>query len=164
MKNRKTDRALLGISTGGFMVMSASLLLLPLDMTALVSSLFWGGLLLGAVFQIILAARRKTYLSEQGSPAGKKKKAHIGLITFGANVAAWVADILLVCSVIATVVIYLITKGYGYICCVCLTLVLATFSLHCILNGRIFAMLTSRKRTEHRRREATNSSDKGETK
>lgn len=164
MKNRKKYGVLLTLSTVCYLVMSASILLVPQNMIPLVFSLFWGGFLLGTVLQIVLAAGRKKMLSEQDVPSGKRKKAHIGLITFGANTAAWIVDILFVCSLAATVTIYLLTKGYGYICCVCITLVLATFSLHCILNGKIFATLTSKKRPEHRRNRPTNSSDKGETK
>lgn len=165
MKKNRIDRVLLAVSICEFFLMSGSILLMSAQDTKLLpGTLFWGGLLLGAVTQVVLSKRRKAFLAAHPDSVGKRKRARIGLLVFAANIPALIADILMVCGIAATVAVFLITKGYGYICNLCLAVAVFASCMHCILNGKIFAMHRTKRRVRGRRKDHISTSEKGEKK
>ena len=139
MKKNNPDRVLLGISLAGFLLMSVSFVLMPFETVSIVPGiLFWGGLIIGVVFQIVLEKRRRAFFASYNVKREKMQKPHNGLLTFGSNRAAMIADNTLACSFVATILAFVFTKGTGYLCYVFIATTVFTFCLHCILNGRIF--------------------------
>ena len=139
MKQRQMDRILLGISIGGFLLMSVSFLLMPIDSGEITSGLlFWIGLLVGAVLQVTLEARRRAFFKSYKVKREKVQKPRNGLLSFGSNREATVADGAMIVSFVAMLLVFVLTKGYGYVCYVMIALTLMSFCLHCILNGRIY--------------------------
>lgn len=139
MKQNQTDRTLLRISFGAYFVMSASFPLMPVEsLKILPGILFWGGLLAGAALQILLASRRKAFFKANKIKRHRIERPRNGLLTFCANREAKIVDILLGVSFLATVLSFILTKGYGYICYPLIGITLFAFCLHCILNGRIY--------------------------
>ena len=65
MTRKQMDRLLLCLSIGSFAVMSISFLLMPIDaMGGAPGVLFWGGLLLGILFQITLETRWRSFFAK----------------------------------------------------------------------------------------------------
>ena len=136
MKQRRTDRTLLGISVGGYLLMSVSFLLLPFQVVP--GIFFWGGLAVGTVLQILLEVRRRAFFAAYKVNRKKMQKPRVGLLCFGSNRSASIADGVMVVSLVAMTVTLIITKGFGYICNVFIAVTVASFCLHCVLNGRIY--------------------------
>ena len=165
MKQRQIDRILLGVSVGCFLMMSISFLLMPIEsITILPGLLFWLGLVLGLVLQIVLEARRRAFFKAFAVKREKMQKPKNGLLSFGSNATAIVADRFMVISFIAMILAFAITKGYGYICYVFIATTIFSFCMHCVLNGRIYFhaknQLKVRQVLEQKK---ANSTDKGES-
>lgn len=137
MKHKQLDQILLGISLGSFLVMSASFLLMPLEgMKQIPGLMFWCGLGLGFASQISLEIRRRAFFRHYNVRRKNMQKPRCGLLSFGSNRLAAVIDILLLVSILATVLVFVLTKGYGYICYVFVAVTIFFLCLHCIFNGR----------------------------
>ena len=149
MKQNKTNRLLLCLSIGGFAVLAVSFLLMPVEGLGIVPGvLFWGGLLTGVVLQIILDARRKSLFAKYNVERKAMQKVKNGLLSFGSNPAATVADVCLFVSIIATVFVFILTRGMGYLCYVCLSALIFSFCMHCILNGRIYIFVKNQLKVQ----------------
>ena len=139
MKQRKIDRTLLGVSVGGFLLMSLSFLMMPLASAAVIPGLmFWLGLAIGVALQIVLEVRRREFFKAYSVKREKMQKPRNGLLSFGSNKPEKIADIATAVSVLAMILAFVFTKGYGYICYVFITAAVFSFCMHCILNGRIY--------------------------
>lgn len=131
MKIETKERKLLACSVLGFLMMSLSLLLMPVQKLGFLPGiLFWAGLVAGIAGQILLALTLRECL-------GKYKGIRWGLLCFCTNPWAKVADIGLLVSLLAAVLILSLWPA-AYICYVMLTVAVFCFCLHCIFNGRIF--------------------------
>lgn len=166
MKQRQIDRLLLGISVGSFLLMSISFLLMPIEsINILPGLLFWLGLGLGIALQIVLEIRRRAFFKAYAVKRGKMQKPKIGLLSFGSNAAAIIADRSMVISIVAMILAFVFTKGYGFICYVFIATTVFSFCMHCVLNGRIYFhaknQLKVRQVLEQKK---ANSTDKGESK
>lgn len=164
MKQGKTDRVFLSISMGGFLLMSVSFLLMPIDsLSVLPGLLFWGGLIVGVAFQIILEARRRAFFARYNVKREKMQKPKNGFLTFGSNQVALIVDYIFIASVIATILAFIFTKGLGYLCYVCIAIMLCSFCLHCIFNGRNYFHANNQKKVRQvlEQKKAT-TIDKGE--
>lgn len=139
MKQRQIDRVLLGLSISGFLLMSISFLLMPIEAINFIPGmLFWVGLILGVVLQIVLELRRRAFFASYKVKREKMQKPRNGLLTFGSNQIAVIVDNLMIISLIATVLAFILTKGYGFACYLFIAITLFSFCLHCIFNGRIY--------------------------
>ena len=139
MRQRQLDRILLGISVGSFLLMSASFLLMPIEsITIIPGLLFWIGLVLGITLQIVLEMRRRAFFKSYSVNRGKMQKPKNGLLSFGSNALAIIADRSMVISFVAMILAFVFTKGYGYICYVFIAITIFSFCMHCVLNGRIY--------------------------
>ncbi len=164
MKQSKTDRVFLSLSMGGFLLMSVSFLLMPIDnLSILPGLLFWGGLITGVAFQIILEERRRAFFAKYNVKREKMQKPRNGFLTFGSNQIALIADYIFIAGVIATIIAFIFTKGSGYLCYVCIAIMLFSFCLHCIFNGRNYFHANNQKKVRQvlEQKKAT-TIDKGE--
>lgn len=144
---QKTDKTFLDLSIGGFAMMSASCLLMPIEaLKILPGALFWGGLLIGIVFQVVLETRRRAFFKRYMVNREKMQKPRNGLLTFASNKAAAVVDKIFVVSLVANILLLVFTKGTHYLCYICLATLLMSFCLHCILNGRNYFHVNNRDR------------------
>ncbi len=166
MKQNKAEYLLLGASIGGFAVLAISFLLLPLEGLGFVPGiLFWAGLLTGVVLQIVLETRRKSLLAKYNVKRETMQKARNGLLSFRSNSFAAAADFFLIVSAAATVLAFILTKGTGYMCYVCLSALTFSFCMHCILNGRNYIFVKNQNKVRQAlEQKKANSMNKGEEK
>ena len=164
MKQYKADRLLLGISIVGFAALALSFVLMPVEGLGFVPGmLFWGGLLIGVVLQVILEARRRSLFAMFNVKRETMQKVRNGLLSFRSNSLASVADVFLIISAVATILAFILTKGIGYVCYVCLSLLVFSFCMHCILNGRIYIFVKNQKKVRQvLEQKKANSINKGE--
>lgn len=164
MKQNQADRVFLSLSICGFLLVSVSFLLMPVDAVGFLPGLlFWGGLVVGVIFQIVLEARRRAFFAKYNVKREKMQKPRNGLLTFGSNLPARIADYAFLAGLIATVIAFIVTKGTGYVCYIGISIVFLSFCLHCILNGRNFFYVQNQKKIRHALEQMkANSTDKGE--
>lgn len=164
MKQNHTDRILFGVSIGGFAILAISFMLMPVEALGIVPGiLFWGGLLIGAVLQVVLENRRRSLFNQYNVKRKSMQKARNGLLSFGSNSLAMIADIVMGISVVATVLAFVLTNGTGYLCYVCLAALVFAFCMHCILNGRIYIFVKNQNKVRQvLEQKKANSTNKGE--
>lgn len=154
MKTNVRGKKLLLGSVAGFLVLSASLLLMPLPgLGFLPGVLFWAGLLAGIAAQFLLHLKL-------GRDLKKGKPSRCGLLTFGANRLAKLADIGLLVSVLASVVTLNFSPA-AYICYVALAAAVFCFCMHCVFNGRTFGHVMGHDRSRQQP-DRVNKSEKGD--
>lgn len=137
MEGRQTGINLLRISVGGFLVMSLSFLLMPVSALGIIPGLlFWLGLILGVISQMLLEIQRRRFFKAHNVDRKKMQKPHCGLLTFGSNRYAKTMDRAFLICLVLSIVVFCATKGFAYICNLCISLTVFTFCMHCVLNGR----------------------------
>ena len=168
MNRKQVDGIWLGISIFSFLLLSISFLLMPLGSElpserisgyTLVSGLmFWISIIVGIAAQCVLAHRRKAWF-EIHRVRKVKATQRIGLISFFKNAYAAIADIVAIVSLIGLIIAMVVTQGIGYICYVLIALFTFSFSMHCILNGRIYHyVINQNKLSQAIEKEIANSS------
>lgn len=165
MKRQKTDRLLLTVSLTGYLIMSVSFLLMPVErLGKLPGILFWISLALGAAMQMLLAARRRSFFAQYGVTPKKMQKKHNGLMSFFSNPHAKLVDKLLPVGLIGTVLAFVLTRGTGYICYILIAVTVYLLCLHCILNGRIYVHVQNQNKIQQvlEQKKARNTHSKGE--
>ena len=130
----KLNKVILVISIVGFLLLSVSFLLMPLNKNSLEPNifagiLFWCSLFIGVISQIILSFRIKK-LNDNNARHG------LGLLKFFQNPYAKICDVVLVISVIGLIITMIVTDGLGYACYIFLAMTVFFFAMHCILNGK----------------------------
>lgn len=137
MRRKQVGSNLLGLSVGCFLIMSISFLLMPITILGILPGLlFWIGLMLGITLQILLEMQRRRFFKAHNVDRRKMQKPRCGLLTFGSNRCAKVTDIALFICLLFSAVIFGITKGFGYVCYICISCTAFLFCMHCVLNGR----------------------------
>lgn len=137
MSQKETDILLLKLSAMGFGVMSLSFALMPAERLGfLAGGLFWAGLLLGGLMQVVLEKRRRNFFARYRVRIQKMQRPRNGLLTFGANRPAKIADCVLVVSIILLILSIILTRGTSYWCYIMIAATTFSFSMHCVLNGR----------------------------
>lgn len=166
MKQNKADYILLSLSIGGFLLLAISFPLMPLETMGIIPGmLFWSGLSIGVVCQIVLEARRRALLAKYKVKRETMQKPRNGFLSFCSNRIAMVADMILVISAIVTVAVFVITKGAGYLCYVSLAVLVFSLCLHCIFNGRNYVFIKNQTKVRKvLEQKEVNSIDKGERK
>ena len=156
MSRKQVDAIWLGCSIFFFLMLSVSFLLMPLggdapteeiSSYAIVSGIiFWLSILMGSATQYVLAYRRRSWYKI--NRLRKVRTAQkIGLISFFKNTYAVVADAIAILSLLGLVIAMIVTQGTGYICYVFVSLFVFSFSMHCILNGKIFYYIVNQDKT-----------------
>lgn len=155
MSRKSVDTIWFGLSIFFFLMFAVSFLLMPLGSetptenisvyTMVAGLMFWLSIIMGIVTQCVLAHRRRSwYVIHRIRKARASQK--IGLISFFKNAYAIVADVVTILSLIGLVIAMVATQGSGYICYVLVSLFVFSFSLHCILNGKVFYHVINQNR------------------
>lgn len=147
MKEIKKARILLSGSVVSFFLMSASFLLMPIDLmaNAVVGIMFWIFFLLGIVFQIILASQKESWIQNEQKRKRRLHKKRVGIFSFMQNFLACIADVICVLCIIGLIVSVYLTNGIGYVCYIFMAMLSFSFCMHCILNGKIYYYITNQK-------------------
>lgn len=149
MREIRASKIWMGISVGGFLLNSASFLIMPvMDLLYLPGILFWLGLVLGIAGQIAVEHRRKLFFKSYRMNHRKMQKARCGALCAFSNLEAKAADILAVLAAAGLAAVFAVTGGMGYICFAAIALAVFTFCLHCILNGRNYFHIKNFKRVK----------------
>lgn len=147
MSRKSVDTIWLGLSIFFFLMFAVSFLLMPLGSetptenisayTMVAGLVFWISIIMGIVTQCVLAHRRRSwYVIHRIRKVRATQK--VGLISFFKNSYAIVADVVTILSLIGLVIAMIATQGTGYVCYVLVSLFVFSFSMHCILNGKVF--------------------------
>ena len=147
MSRKQVDTIWLGLSIFFFLMLSISFLLMSLGSetptesisayTMVAGLMFWISIIMGIVTQCVLAHRRRSwYVIYRIRKVRATQK--IGFVSFFKNSYATVADAVTILSLIGLVIAMIATQGTGYICYVLVSLFVFSFSMHCILNGKVF--------------------------
>lgn len=147
MSRKSVDTIWLGLSIFFFLMFAVSFLLMPLGSetptenisayTMVAGLMFWISIIMGIVTQCVLAHRRRSwYVIHRIRKVRTTQK--VGLISFFKNSYAIVADVVTILSLIGLVIAMIATQGTGYVCYVLVSLFVFSFSMHCILNGKVF--------------------------
>ena len=155
MKSTKTDLILLYLSVFCFLAFSVSFLLMPVETEAQINGIsvpsfiagimFWLGLISGCLSQVLLAVRYNNRMRAKANGNGRKvtPTSRIGLFSILRNTPAIIADVGCAVSFAGLVAVFVITSGTGYVCFSFMSAFSFTFVMHCILNGRVYANITS---------------------
>lgn len=131
-----------------YFIMSIDFLIMPIGnsvidknmrwLNILTSVIFWTGLLCGTVLYVIFSKKcKKWYENNKGNKDIYKEK-RLGLISFFSNRLAIAADICLIISILLFVVLMIFTDRTSYFCYIAIMLLVFSFTMHCILNGKSF--------------------------
>lgn len=144
----KGNYVLLMISIVGYVMLSASFFLMPVENNFVISTIsgvmFWLGLLIGAIFQGILVRQRKKEIANNRVYRLTNKKIRLGIFALFKNPVAIVFDVLMAVAVIGLICSIVLTDGIGYICYIFLGSTVLTFSMHCIFNGRVYQYIRNK--------------------
>ncbi len=141
------------LSILSFFILSVSFLLMPIRMVVvnrIMGVVFWISLLCGILTQILLSRgisrerKKKEKALENGQSSllkePKEKRGrifgNIGIFSFLRNPIAMLADLLLAVSFLGFLLVMLFTNKSGYICFIFIALLIFSFSMHCIWNGK----------------------------
>lgn len=150
MNRKKVDKLLLKMSIGAFFLMSISFLLMPFDFLKIAAGiLFWFGLVLGALLQFILEARRKSFFSQYRVKRKDIQKPRNGLLSFGANRYACTVDCILLICIPCLIAAFLLTRGTSVFCYIFISLTVFSFCMHCVFNGRIYVYVNNQIKIRH---------------
>lgn len=154
MIRKQTDNILMLISILFFLMFSISFLLMPLGeetsngkisvYTLVVGLMFWISIIMAIVIQCILSYRMKKRVMIH-STEKEILEQKIGLVSFFKNIYAIVADVIMIVSLIGLIIAMISTQGLGYVCYIFISLLVFFFSMHCILNGKVFCYIINSK-------------------
>lgn len=125
-----------------FLLMSSSFLIMPIGnnlesnvrlFDVFAGCLFWFSLIAGIVLQVIIAVKYRTDANKDSTV-----KKCCGVISFFENKNAAIFDILTIISLIVFVAMIIFTSATSYFCYVLIAIFAFSFSMHCILNGKIY--------------------------
>ncbi len=143
MKSYQKDRLWLFLWILSYLLLAVSILLMAMDIPPtsvlrwLPGGLFWISLLGGLSVQIVLTCRRRRWYHSGAARRGRFSRG-IGMLVFFKNRYAAVADVTVIIGLCALLVSLWRTRGYGFASYLCLAVFVFAFSMHSILNGKIF--------------------------
>lgn len=153
----KKDFMWLSISIAGFAILSVSFLLMPVESNAVISKIagvmFWFGLVIGIMFQVILARHRKTGMTKNRIQRLANQRIKLGIFSLFKNPMAIVFDLLMAIGLVGLISSMILTKGMGYICYVFISITVFSLSMHCIFNGRIYLYISNKEKKKETVRE-----------
>ena len=154
MYSKKNYMAYLIVSIAAFLVFSISFLLMPVEVdpmeqgtsvyTIVAGLMFWLGLIIGILMQVILSILRRNWFSRNRVRLPLTNQPKLGLITFFKNRVALVFDVMFIVSVIGLVISLIATDAVGYSCYVFMALTSFSFCAHCIFNGKIYYFIENK--------------------
>lgn len=143
MKPYQKDRLWLCLWILCYLLLAVSILLMAMDIPPtsalrwVPGGLFWISLLGGLSVQIVLTRRRHQWYHSGAARRGRFSRG-IGMLMFFKNRYAAVADLTAIISLCALVISLWLTRGYGFASYLCMAVFVFAFSMHGILNGKIF--------------------------
>lgn len=147
MSRKQVDTIWLGFSIFFFFMFAVSFLLMPLgdevydeglsSYSFIAGLMFWISIIMAIITQCVLSWRRKSWYVIHRIRRAKNIQ-RIGVISFFKNGYATIADVIATLSLLGFVVAMIATQGAGYICYVLVSLFVFSFSMHCILNGKVY--------------------------
>lgn len=153
----KKDFMWLSISIAGFAILSVSFLLMPVESHAVISKIagvmFWFGLVIGIIFQVILARHRKIGMTKNRIQRLANQRVKPGVFSLFKNPVAIVFDLLMAIGLVGLISSMILTKGMGYICYAFISITVFSFSMHCIFNGRIYLYISNKEKKKETARE-----------
>lgn len=145
MKNKNKTFIYFLLSVISFAAFSCSFLLMAFGtdsatgkttvFTYVAGAVFWFFLMTGIITQIMLS--KSLGFKSQKKSMSKK----IGALIFFSNKYAVIADIALVISVAGFVLSMIFAEGSNLICYIFAFVLMLSFCMHCIFNGKKFALL-----------------------
>lgn len=158
MNRKQVDSIWMGVSVFSFLSLSISFLLMPLGSetsngslsvyTLVAGIMFWVSLFLGIVTQCVLSHRRKMwYVIHRVRRLRTGQKT--GLVSFFENPFAAVADIALIITLIGLIITVVLAQGGEYLYYILISVLVFSFSMHCILNGKTFYHVTNQNKMLH---------------
>ena len=145
MSSVKKEIVILTISIISYFLLAASFLFMPLEneqLQIMAGVMFWLFLILGMVSQVLLVILFRQACSK--NKEWRIQKQRVGIFTIGKNKLSVVADIVLLISAVTFVVLMIFTRGTGYISYIVLTILVFSFSMHCVLNGKVYYYICER--------------------
>ena len=145
MSSVKKEIVILTISIISYFLLATSFLFMPLEneqLQIMAGVMFWLFLILGIVSQVLLAILFRQACSK--NKEWRIQKQRVGIFTIGKNKLSVVADIVLLISAVTFVVLMIFTRGTGYISYIVLTILVFSFSMHCVLNGKVYYYICER--------------------
>lgn len=151
MNNGSKQKKFLIISIISFLLMSITFLIMPFGETDMNSGtspltiisgiIFWLCLIAAVVAQAILSNEFKKMTKDAKNVSERK----IGIISFCQNKEGMAADICFLLSLITFIVLMLVTDGTMYFCYILMSMIVFSFCMHCIFNGKIYNTLFAKK-------------------
>lgn len=153
----KKELIWLSISIAGFAIISVSFLLMPVESHAVISKIaglmFWLGLVIGIMFQILLARHKKIGMTKNRIQRLANQRIKPGIFSLFKNPMAIVFDLLMAIGLVGLISSMILTKGMGYICYMFISITVFSFSMHCIFNGRIYIYISNKEKKQETARE-----------
>ena len=154
MRREKSYTGYLICSVICFLIFSISFLLMPiksneasqeLSVVTLVAGLmFWIGLVIGIITQIILSSIRKRWITKNKIKGRVENQPRLGLISFFRNKAATFFDALLILSLLGLIISIATIDANDYMCYVFIALLSFSFCTHCIFNGKNYFFIKNK--------------------
>ena len=153
----KKELIWLSISIAGFAILSVSFLLMPVESHAVISKIaglmFWLGLVIGIMFQILLARHKKIGMTKNRIQRLANQRIKPGIFSLFKNPMTIVFDLLMAIGLVGLISSMILTKGMGYICYMFISITVFSFSMHCIFNGRIYIYISNKEKKQETARE-----------
>ena len=142
----KTLEKLYWSSVGCFFMMSAMILIMPViesNEKAIIpiGLVFWFFAISGYILLIVANVEFKRISGN----LRKNKRSLPGIISFFSNKIAMIADIAVIISIVAFVIICITELRFKYIAFVVLFLLIFSLHMHCLFNGRIYKLIKNEK-------------------
>lgn len=142
----KTLEKLYWSSVGCFFMMSAMILIMPViesNEKAIipVGLAFWFFAISGYILLIVANVEFKRISGN----LRKNKRSLPGIISFFSNKIAMIADVAVIISIVAFVIICITELRFKYIAFVTLFLLIFSLHMHCLFNGRIYKLIKNEK-------------------
>lgn len=142
----KTLEKLYWSSVGCFFFMSAMILIMPViesNEKAIIpiGLAFWFFAISGYILLIVANVEFKRISGN----LRKNKRSLPGIISFFSNKIAMIADIAVIISIVAFVIICITELRFKYIAFVTLFLLIFSLHMHCLFNGRIYKLIKNEK-------------------
>lgn len=142
----KTLEKLYWSSVGCFFMMSAMILIMPViesNEKAIIpiGLAFWFFAISGYILLIVANVEFKRISGN----LRKNKRSLPGIISFFSNKIAMIADVAVIISIVAFVIICITELRFKYIAFVTLFLLIFSLHMHCLFNGRIYKLIKNEK-------------------
>lgn len=142
----KTLEKLYWSSVGCFFMMSAMILIMPViesNEKAIIpiGLAFWFFAISGYILLIVANVEFKRISGN----LRKNKRSLPSIISFFSNKIAMIADVAVIISIVAFVIICITELRFKYIAFVTLFLLIFSLHMHCLFNGRIYKLIKNEK-------------------